>query len=61
MTSREKQDLLLALVGSLVGGTVGYFVGKKTHPVVGTTVGVLTGAILFPGAAEGVRKLGSGT
>jgi len=57
VTRDDKIDLGLALLGSLVGGFVGYHVEKKTHPVVGVTTGVLVGAILFPGAVEGIKKL----
>jgi hypothetical protein len=57
VTSADKIDLGLALLGSLVGGFVGYHVEKKTHPVVGVTTGVLVGAILFPGAVEGIKRL----
>ena len=55
MTQGTK-DLLLALAGSLVGGFVGHHVGKRTHPALGTFVGVLTGAAAFPATVEIVRK-----
>jgi outer membrane lipoprotein SlyB len=56
VTPADKADLAIAVFGSIVGGILGFFVTKKTHPVVGTTAGVIVGAILVPGAAEAVRK-----
>lgn len=59
MTSDDKKDLGFAVFASIVGGVVGYYVTKKTHPVVGTIVGVAVGAIAVPATVEAVKRLQS--
>jgi hypothetical protein len=52
LTPREKYDLGLAVLGSVVGATTGYFVKRQSHPVVGTVVGLGVGLLLFPAVVE---------
>jgi outer membrane lipoprotein SlyB len=54
LTPREKRDLGVSVAGGAFGGLVGYFVGRKTHPVVGLLVGLGVGAILSPAVIEAV-------
>jgi len=55
MTSAEKTELGFAIFASVIGGIVGYFVGKKSHPVVGTTAGVFVGALVVPATVQAVK------
>jgi uncharacterized protein YcfJ len=56
VTSQDKLDLTVAIVGGIIGGIVGHFVSKKSHPVVGTIAGVAVGALAVPGTVEAVRQ-----
>ena len=56
MTSREAGELGLAVLGSILGGIAGYYVGKKTHRVLGTAVGLGVGAVAFPAVVEVINK-----
>ena len=51
MTDTTK-ELGVAIFASIVGGVAGYFVGKKTHRVLGTAtglgVGLSVGALVAP-------------
>jgi|HubBroStandDraft_2_1064218.scaffolds.fasta_scaffold00001_56 hypothetical protein len=56
MTSTDRFELGVAVVGGILGGITGFFVAKKTHPVLGTLAGVAVGALAVPATVEVVKS-----